>query len=240
VNALPSGTLGPFGTWAADIGNGHYCIGWPEPSGGAPLGPGPFPNVPVLAVNGGIDMRTPTAGAVSVVSKFPQGRLIVVPAVGHSVLSADPSFCAARDVRAWMLGTSFSDQCPRAAALVTAVPAYPAANVTRAAKPAETLAVAAKTIREAAAAWVMAATPTNTTVPGLYGGKLVTSGNGFRLIRYSVSPGIELNGTIVPAKSGFPLSFRGFVKVSGTRAATGVLGLKGNSLAGTLGGVLVG
>ena len=50
-----------------------FCEQWPSPAGNTPLGPGPFPNVPVLAVNGGFDLRTPVANAVTVISQFPQG-----------------------------------------------------------------------------------------------------------------------------------------------------------------------
>ena len=240
VKALPAGTLGRFGNWAAAIGNGHFCLGWPEPSGGAPLGPGPLPNVPVLAVNGGFDMRTPTASAVAVISKFPQGRLIVVPAVGHSVLGADPSFCAARAVREWMLAASFSDQCARPSALITTVPAYPVPKTKGLATPGQTLSIVSRTLREAEAVWLMAASP-GSPVAGLYGGRVdVVGQNGLKLTRYSISPGIEVSGTLDIAKSGFPLTFAGFVTVTGKRAATGILGLNGSSLSGTLGGVLVG
>jgi pimeloyl-ACP methyl ester carboxylesterase len=240
VKALPAGTLGLFGGWAAAIGNGHFCLGWPQPSGGVALGAGPLPNVPVLAVNGGFDMRTPTASAVAVISKFPQGRLIVVPSVGHSVLGADPSFCSARAVREWMLGNTFSDQCARPSALITTVPAYPTPKTKGIATPAQTLAIAAKTLREAEAVWFMAVGP-GSPVAGLYGGKVELSGeNGLKLTRYSIAPGIEVSGTVRIAKSGFPLTFAGFVTVAGKRAAAGVLGLEGSSLSGTLGGVLVG
>ncbi len=90
----PPGAFGPFGPWAAQLGNADFCLGWPSPSGGAALGTGPLPNVPMLAVSGGFDLRTPTANAVSVVARFPQGKLLVVPGVGHSTLTADFSGCA--------------------------------------------------------------------------------------------------------------------------------------------------
>ena len=45
----------------------------------------------MLALSGTFDMRTPTANAASVVSQFPQGHLLVVPGIGHSVLTTDPS-----------------------------------------------------------------------------------------------------------------------------------------------------
>ncbi len=241
VAALPAGTLGPFGKWAAAIGNGHFCIGWPPPSGNVPLGPGPLPNVPVLAVNGGFDMRTPVASAQSVVSRFPQGRLIVVNGVGHSVINADPSFCAARAVRNWMLGTAFSDQCARPAPFLAPVPAYPAAKRTRVASPRETLAIVSKTVRDAQAIWLMMGLVKGDQVAGLYGGKIVGTGDReFTLARYSIAPGVELSGKIRFTDFGPPLVFDGIVSVGGKLASSGLLGLSKGSLAGTLGGVLVG
>jgi pimeloyl-ACP methyl ester carboxylesterase len=63
VAALPAGTFGPFGSWAYRFGNADFCVGWPSPAGGASLATGPLPDVPMLAVSGGFDMRTPTEGA---------------------------------------------------------------------------------------------------------------------------------------------------------------------------------
>jgi len=240
VAALPAGSLGPFGNWAAAIGNGHFCIGWPPPSGNVPLGPGPLPNVPVLAVNGGFDMRTPVASAQAVISRFPQGRLIVVNGVGHSVLGADPSFCAARAVRQWMLNASFSDQCARPAPFLAPIAAYPAAKRTKVASPRETLAIALKTVREAEAVWLMAV-GNGDQVAGLYGGKVIGTGDReFTLVRYSITPGVELSGRIRFTDFGPPLEFDGIVSVGGKLASSGLLGLSKGSLAGTLGGVLVG
>jgi pimeloyl-ACP methyl ester carboxylesterase len=238
VDALPTGTLGPFGKWAAQIGNGHFCLGWPPPTGSIPLGPGPLPNVPVLAVSGGIDMRTPAASAQAVISKFPHGRLLVVDGVGHSVIGADPSFCAERAVRSWILDETFAD-CARPKPYVAFVPAYPAAKRTRVATPRQTFTSASSTVREAEALWLMAVGP-GKQVAGLYGGKIVGTGEReFTLVRYSITPGIELSGKIRFTDFGPPLEFDGVVKVGGKLAAAGLLGLSKGSLAGTLGGELV-
>src|SRR5262249_58791502 len=89
--ALPAGSLGPFGKWAATLGNAGVCAGWPTASIDITAPAGPMPDVPVLGFSGGLDLRTPTAGAVSVLAQFPQGHLVVVPGVGHSRLTSDPS-----------------------------------------------------------------------------------------------------------------------------------------------------
>jgi pimeloyl-ACP methyl ester carboxylesterase len=240
VKALPAGSLGPFGSWATRFGNADFCLGWPSPSGGAPLGAGPLPNVPVLAVSGGFDMRTPTANAVSVVSRFPQGRLLVVPGVGHSVVTADPSACAPLAVRSWIQSGTVPNECPRAKPLLAPIPALPApgsAQPKRAAGPLQTYAIASKTLREAQAAWLLAAP---SAVPGIFGGKLVSGQRGFTLVRYSIARGVWLSGKLRIAKSGLPVVFQGTVTVGGAAASAGLLGLSGSSLRGTLGGRLVG
>ncbi len=240
VASLPEDALGPFGRWATGIGNAQFCLAWPPPAGGAALGPGPLPDVPVLAVNGGFDMRTPTASAVQVVSRFPQGRLIVVPGVGHSVLGADPSFCAARAVRQWILGAPFSDQCARPRPMVEPIGAYPAATGTKAVGAVATLEIATKTVRDAQALWLTTSGGPGEARAGLYGGRLVTTDDGFRLDRYSIAPGVQLSGTIDVTGFGPPFTFEGVVTVGGARAASGLLGVVGGTLAGTLDGAFAG
>lgn len=241
VSALPPGAFGPFGTWAARFGNADFCLNWPSPSGGRALAPGPLPDVPMLAVNGGFDMRTPAAGAANVVSRFPQGHLLVVPGVGHSAVTADVSGCAALAVRRWIQTAAVPAECARPKAIVLPVPALPAPGPLRpkrAASPLQTYAVVAKTMREAEAAWLMNAPA---VTPGLYAGKLVAGPTGFTLARYSLSRGIELSGKLRIARSSrLPLAFEGTITVSGAGAAHGILGLVGTSLRGTLDGRLVG
>jgi pimeloyl-ACP methyl ester carboxylesterase len=245
IAALAPGSFGPFGPWAAKLGNADFCLGWPSPSGGASLGAGPLPNVPMLAVSGGFDMRTPTAGAASVVARFPQGRLLVVPGVGHSTLTADYSGCAVAAVRTWMSDGVPPTACPRPRPLVAPVPALPVLPVRsrHALSPARTLAVVTATLKEAEAAWLMTdgLSGSNAPLSGIYGGRLTAaSNNSFKLTRYTAAHGVSVSGTIKIAKSGPPFEFQGFLTVSGPAAAGGVLGLKGNALHGTLGSAIVG
>jgi pimeloyl-ACP methyl ester carboxylesterase len=244
LQALPAGTFGAFGKWAASFGNADFCVGWPSPAGGAALGGGPLPDVPMLAVSGGFDMRTPTAGAASVVAQFPQGHLTVVPGVGHSTVTADPSGCAANAVRTWMLGGAPPAACPRQAPLVRPVAALPPAGTAkpkRAAAPRVTLAAAKETIQEAQALWLMTAGLAGDTevVPGIFGGTLVGSGRSFKLVNYADERGIALSGTLSLSKSGPPLVFQGAITVGGAAAAHGILGVTGTTVRGTLGGVSV-
>jgi pimeloyl-ACP methyl ester carboxylesterase len=112
IDGLPSGSLGPFGHWAADVGTAGLCLAWPSAIGGTPLGAGPLPDVPVLALSGGFDMRTPTVDARSVVALFPHGQLVVVPGLGHGILESG-ALCPQQAVRKWLDGLSLPTQSPR-------------------------------------------------------------------------------------------------------------------------------
>ncbi len=237
INGLPAGALGPFGRWASNFGTAAFCEQWPTRAGQRPPASGPYPNVPVLVVSGGLDLRTPTAGAASVVQHFPQGRLLVVPGVGHDPVDADLSLCAAREVRYWALGLLTSSTCPRAPSLVGTVPAFP--RVRGKQSPRSTRALALKTVTEAQAAWAVALVSSGGLHPaGLYGGSLVPTrtGLGFRLVGYSIATGIQVGGRLTAPAGDFPLRFSGTVKVSGRNAAHGTLHISGKSVSGVLGG----
>jgi pimeloyl-ACP methyl ester carboxylesterase len=238
VASLPPGTFGQFGPWAARFGNADFCLKWPSPAGGAALGPGPLPNVPMLAISGGFDMRTPRAGALSVVARFPQGHLLAVPGVGHGATLSDPSGCAFNAVRAWVSdGTIPPPSCPRGKPFVRTVDALPAAKQPSHLTPLATYAIAARTLREAQAAWLIAG---DDPVAGIYAGKLTPGSRGFTLTRYAIAPGVELSGRLRLTKTDLPLVFEGTIKVGGSAAAAGLLGLTEKNLRGTLGGRLVG
>jgi pimeloyl-ACP methyl ester carboxylesterase len=242
IGALPAGTFGPFGPWAAKLGNADFCVDWPSPSGGEALGAGPLPNVPVLAVSGGFDMRTPTENANAVLSRFPQGRLLVVPGVGHSAITADPSGCALNAVRTWILGGSPPASCPRKPPFLDPLDAFPAGRTTGKDGPAATYTLAAKTVREAEAAWFLASSDGSSgSVAGIYSGRLVQTGSRtFKLVGYSIAPGVTVSGSLRQTSDGPPLGFQGLLTVGGRSAAQGSLGLVDGSLRGTLGGKRVG
>jgi pimeloyl-ACP methyl ester carboxylesterase len=217
IAALAPGTFGPFGSWAAHLGTASLCQLWPDALG-TTLPSAPLPDVPVLTLTGGLDLRTPAANAAAVTGRFPHGRLIVVPGVGHSVLTADLSFCAVKSVRLWLAGGTPPSRCPRVAPLVAPIPAFakPAgsARLSRAA----TLATAKKVIREAEASVLFAPSGIG-SVPGLYGGMVVHSGTTARLVQYTDIPGLSLDGTLTLVFGAGPLlRFKGTVSVSGPRA----------------------
>ena len=239
VAALPPGSLGGFGPWAADLGAASFCLAWPSPVRPiAPLGPGPLPNVPVLAINGGYDMRTPTASATDVISGFPQGQLLVVPAVGHSVITADQSICALRAVRAWIDGRRVPATCARAPFIIPPAGAYPpTAPSVKPLTPRGTLALSRRTIHEATAIWLASGLGAGKPVAGLTSGRLVVGANrSFRLDHYGIAPGVELTGRLKVVGDGLPFAFEGKLAVSGKRSARGTLRLRKGALSGNLGG----
>ncbi len=242
LNALPAGALGPFGPWATELGTAAFCLMWPSAAVETPpLGAGPLPDVPVLALSGGYDMRTPTSSAAAVIRNFPQGHLLVVPAIGHSVVTADNSLCAIRAVRSWVTGGTVPPTCQRPSFIVTPPGGYPTVTApARAASPRATFALARKTVKEAQAMWLTTAFGSGAPIAGLLSGKLTPgASSSFRLDRYAIAPGIELSGRLDAAGSGYPLSFKGTLTVSGKNAAPGKLTLKRDVLSGTLGGIRV-
>jgi len=229
VAALPAGSTGPFGSWATSIGSASYCLPWPAPSGNAPLAAGPLPNVPVLALSGSLDMRTPTANAASVVAQFPQGHLLVVPGVGHSVLTVDPSGCAENAVKTWLNGGTLPARCAPARPYVSAVPRIPL-SVAKAplvggvkGLRGRTLSAAETTVQDALAATVTA----GGSIGGLAGGHASPSGAAITLTRYSDVPGLTVSGTLAVKFSlsgkGPVYFLAGSVAVAGPKAARGTL-----------------
>jgi pimeloyl-ACP methyl ester carboxylesterase len=240
--ALPAGTTGPFGAWAAGFGTWQYCKAWPAPAGGAPLATGPLPDVPVLVLSGDRDMRTPTAGARAVAAGFPRAQVLVVPGVGHSVLTADFSLCTAQNVWAWLSGKALR-KCKRVAPLVAPIARFPASVASM--TPVEgvagirgrTLAAVQRTLAEAESAWLAA---NGHAAGGVYGGRLTPlSGLSFTLAGYSEVPGLTVSGMLKHKFTDLlsPLGLlAGTITVSGSRAAHGTLHVVGPVVSGTLAG----
>jgi hypothetical protein len=241
--ALPGHAMGPFGHWAGRTGNAQACVGWPSPTGGAELGRGPLPDVPVLALSGDLDLRTPTADAASVVSRFPHGHLLVAPGNGHSVLSSDVSGCTISAVHDWLAARSVRKRCKPQRPYLEPVSAFPSAVSApgTAATPRRTVELVERTLREAEATWLLLWLNDAHRAAGLHGGTLINRGDSFILSRYTLVPGVQVSGTLRLGDEGPPLTFHGVVEVEGTGAAAGTAALHPNGkLEGVLGGRIVG
>jgi pimeloyl-ACP methyl ester carboxylesterase len=239
--ALPAGSLGPFGTWAASLGDADVCAGWPTATSDIAGPAGPLPDVPVLGFSGGLDLRTPTSGATAVLSQFPHGHLVVVPGVGHSVLTSDQSLCAQKDLRNWILSGAVPESCAPARPFLLPLTAFPI-TLSRRLGPAQTLVLATKTVQEAEAAWLATAgiSEKPATVLGIYTGKLVATPSTITLAKYSLGAGVTVTGRITVTDVGPPAAFSGSVKVAGSAASPGTLILAHGLLRGRLGNRKVG
>src|SRR5262249_7792038 len=100
VAALPSGSFAPLGDWVKRTMGAVTCSLWPAPTGEAALPAGPLPDVPVLALGGSLDLRTPANDAVRTARLFPRGVALIVPGVGHGVVGQ--SQCPDQAVHDWL------------------------------------------------------------------------------------------------------------------------------------------
>jgi pimeloyl-ACP methyl ester carboxylesterase len=236
VAALPAGSFGPFGNWAARTGAAYFCQLWPSPAGNAPEGAGPLPNVPVLTFSGGVDFRTPTAQAAAITALFPQGHLVVVPGTGHNVLNPLlQSTCPFTVLREWLVGATPPAACPRVPSFENAVPAFTTAAPRKSAS--VTAVDVAKSLRDGEAMWLLPIFNNSSLAPsGLYGGRVSSTSVGFKLTNYSAVPGLRVTGRIKLGFSKAPFGLSGTVKVSGPSAAGGTLHVASGRLNGKLGG----
>jgi pimeloyl-ACP methyl ester carboxylesterase len=243
IGALPAGSTGPFGSWAAGLGTYTTCESWPAQPGSQRLAGGSLPDVPVLILSGDEDMRTPTANARAVAARFPQAQILVVPGVGHSVLTADTSFCSVRNVVVWLRGGSVG-HCGRVTPLVA--PLGPFASSLAAVGPigrtggriGRTLGAVVRTVHESEAAWLAF---NDRSGRGLYGGRIVPEGGlKYRLVDYSDVPGVAVSGTVsFQEMNESAASLRldtGSLLVTGSAAAHGSVKITEPTVTGTLGG----
>ena len=244
-NALPGGSTGPFGLWATELGPAAACLLWPPHARRPGIGSGPQPNVPVLVFEGERDLRTPLSNGAALAARFPQGHLVSVPGVGHSVLGTDLTSCAQNAVATWLSGGVPPSRCPRSPLLVNPIGAFPTSASLGSRVRGRTLVAVSKTVREAAASWAFALTGFGGAhaIAGLYGGSIRISGTVFTLKRYSLVPGVQVSGNLHlyrPDRGAIlPARFVGSLRVLGPKAAHGRLSVGPNVLSGILGGLRV-
>ena len=209
ATAVPASAFAPLGAWAATTNPFvRFCLQWPQSVEAPSLGPGPPPDVPVLAVAGDVDLRTPVAETAAAAALFPQGRLLLVPGAGHSALAY--SDCARSQVARWLAGAAVRDRCGRVPPLVRpeALPPRSLAAFAPAdglaGKRGRTLAAAADSLADALAivrqAWGRV---DGGAIRGLRGGRLVPVPDGVLLERYSYVPGVWLTGRLDYAEIGY-------------------------------------
>lgn len=95
ANAIPSSQFYPFSrATARDNSTSSYCRGWQQNPTPPAIAQGPLPNVPTLALEGTLDLRTPISWAERAISGNPSAQLVKIPSSGHSVIGTDLSGCA--------------------------------------------------------------------------------------------------------------------------------------------------
>ena len=88
------------------------CKFWMAASEPAPEAPPVLPDVPTLIIAGLDDLRTPAEDALALARTSPHGHFLLVPDVGHSVISSSP--CARRALWHFM-ASELIGECHRTA-----------------------------------------------------------------------------------------------------------------------------
>ena len=241
--ALPAGSFLPFDAGAIlDNDLLALCDRWPAAPIPPSFGPGPLPDVPTLILEGEDDLRTPLENGQRVAALFPQARLVVSPATGHSALSSDLSGCAARAFARFFADRPVSD-CPTHARRFPVTPPPPRAlsEVAPASGSAgvrgRALGALALTLRDVAG---------DSLTQFIVGGNDLARGGGLRAGRYRISqdntlqlqgvvfvPGLRVSGVV--KRFGEPRQ-RGRLNISGQNAPAGTLRLRGRRVTGRLAG----
>jgi pimeloyl-ACP methyl ester carboxylesterase len=97
-------------TIAADS-TAAYCRGWQQAPALPAIAQGPLPDIPTLALNGQLDLRTPTAPARAAIAGSPRAQLVELPNVGHSTLGMDLSGCSLSLARRFLIFGATDGKC---------------------------------------------------------------------------------------------------------------------------------
>jgi pimeloyl-ACP methyl ester carboxylesterase len=224
------------------------CGRWPAAPVDPVFGPGPFPDVPVLLLEGEDDLRTPVENAQRVAAQFPHSALVVAPATGHSALGADPGGCTRRAFARFFQGRPVQTRCGRVRRVFPATPPPPTAL--RQVPPVRsvgglrgrTLTAVSLTLRdvaEDALSELIAdlGDPDLARGGGLRAGRYRLDGRGtLHLHGVAFVPGVRLSGRIARFTGGRQ---RGRLRVGGPATPDGVLAVRRRRFTGHLGGVRV-
>ena len=235
AEAIPDARFEPFdrGTALAADSNSllFQCRRWPAPPPRDVPPPQPFPDVPVLVIEGEEDVRTPVEVGARVAAQFPRGRLVRVAKTGHAALTG--TRCAHTALRRF-----FADQpidagiCRSARRSARVLPVPPAKLAELAAgggRPARTLAAVALTLEDLRRASQFGTDRGG----GLRAGTFAANDERTVLRGFSFVPGVAVSGRLALT----PRGLRGRLRVRGAAAARGTLTLSATGrLTGRLGG----
>jgi pimeloyl-ACP methyl ester carboxylesterase len=247
IAALGTSALAPFTAGdALDLSDMPACAGWPFTSDDPFLPSASLPSVPTLILSGADDLRTPSANARELAAAVPGSHLLVVPNVGHSVLSSDLSGCSENALQALFTGGPVKACRPaRPEPLLRPTPVPPrelakvpvaSGNHGRPGRTLEAVMLTLSDLRRQISYLDLARLSSSglegagtLDIGGLHAGWAGVSGGTVRLHRYSYVPGVVVSGELTSDLSD--------LTVSGASAAGGRLT---RNSAGALTGVLEG
>jgi len=245
IDALAASAFQPFtAATAFDLGDMPACAGWPYAAPAPRLLTGPLPSVPALILSGEADLRTPTADARALAAQLPGSHLLVVPYTGHSVLSSEPTSCAADALRAVFSGHPVKP-CSSAPPPGVRPPPIPPVRLALVApvhgyggRPGRTLHAVTLSLADLGRQLLLKdgvgsaediSLAAALSIGGLRAGWARLAGAQIVLRRYSYVPGVAVSGTI--AAGG------GTLTIGGSAGAHGTLRMDARGgLSGTLGG----
>lgn len=237
ARGIPAGTRGPFSSNVPlQESILPLCLGWLTASPPPPA-PGPLPTVPLLAIDGRGDLRTPLEDAAAVAGRVAGAQLLPVPNVGHSVVGSDPTDCTKNAIGAFFAGQPVA-QCAGTPPRFAPTPRPP----TRASrlkpyakikgKPGRTVEALRLTVNDAQSqvlgeAIALGESPSG--AGGLRSGYVKVLRSGLSLRGYEYVPGIRVTGTLPNrGTAAFRISgsqaSRGSVRVTQTLQVSGRLG----------------
>ena len=121
----------PNDVWLNSLYINQYitgCLEWPTPDPLDPPAPvgAAYPNVPVLVLDGDLDVITPLGDSQRAAALFPNSQLVVVRNVGHVTALADFDRCASGIVRRFLRSLAAGDvSCAENASEIHVVPEFP-------------------------------------------------------------------------------------------------------------------
>jgi pimeloyl-ACP methyl ester carboxylesterase len=123
ANAIPNSAFYPFSRETArDNSTSSYCRGWQQSPTPPAIAPGPLPNVPTLALDGSLDLRTPVSWAQRAIAGDPSAQLVQIPNTGHSVIGTDISGCALSLAKRFLIFGATDGKCRETAPPIPIAP----------------------------------------------------------------------------------------------------------------------
>ena len=209
------------------------CLRWPAPLEPLPSASDALPPVPMLMLAGAEDLRTPAEEARALAAATPSARLIVVPRVGHSVLSSDDTGCAARAASDFLLVRRARVTRCAGPRRLNPPPPVPPRTTGEVKAPRGVPGIVGRTVQAVDISLddvQLALTIGPRGGGGLRGGRYAASGDGVRMRAYEYVPGIRIDAS--PRADGALV-----IRTSGPRAARGRLDMTPDArIRGVVGG----